>query len=132
MSGSNRRVAGRGRGGRTAGRGGTSHSPPPPPPPPNTLLEDAAAQLANINDSPATQTRQQCLLALHTGANTDSDALQTGANTDLDADIVEHTPTQRRHQQRKQLAVATTRACTVNNNYVQQFFAETGNESDKD
>ena len=102
-------------------------------------MEDAAGQLANIDDSPpSTGTRQQCLLALRSGANTDSDVLQTSANTDWDADIVddapEDTPTRRRHQRRVQLAIATTRACTATNNYMRRLFAaaDTGNDNDSD
>jgi hypothetical protein len=128
MAGNSRqRPTGRGRG---AGRGGASRPPAPHPPPTPTpprrppnpqLVDDAAGHLANIDDSPATRTRRQCLLALHSGVNTDSDALpRTSANTDSDADIVDDDPedtpaTRRRRQRHEQLAMATTRARTATN-----------------
>ena len=135
--------AGRGRG-RGASRGGTSRPPAPHPPPtppaprqtPNPqFVDDAAHLLANINDSPATRTRQQCLIALQSGANADSESLPRAcASTDSDADIVdddpEDTPTRRRRQRREQLAIATNRARTATNNYMRRLFAANTGDDD--
>jgi hypothetical protein len=106
----------------------------PPPAPTQTLnpqlLEGAAAHLANINDSPASRTRQQCLIAIHGGANAASQSLtRTTTNTDnsdndiVDDDELEDTPTRRMRQRREQLALATTRAHTATNNYMRRLFA---------
>jgi hypothetical protein len=133
--------AGRGRG-RGAGRGGNSR-PPAPPAPTQTLnprlVEDAATHLANINDSPASRTRQQCLIAIHGGSNAASQSLpRTSNNTDSDNDIVgddelEDTPTRRRRQRREQLAMATNRARTATNNYMRRLFAaNTGDDDNGD
>jgi hypothetical protein len=142
---------GRGRGGRTgrgrgrgAGQGGNSR-PPAPPAPSETLnpqlLQGAAANLANINDSPASRTRRQCLIAIHGGANGASQSLtRTTTNPDdSDNDIVdddedlEDTPTRRMRQRREQLALATTRARTATNNYMRRLFAaNTGDDDNGD
>ena len=119
--------------------------PPPTPPAPRQtptpqLVDDAAYHLANINDSPATRTRRQCLISLQSGAIADSESLpRTSANTDSDADIVdddpEDTPTRRRSQRREQLAIATTCARTATNNYMRRLFAADtvyDNDSDPD
>ena len=107
----------------------------PPPAPTQTLnpqlLEGAAAHLANINDSPASRTRQQCLIAIHGDANAASQSplTRTTTNTDnsdndiVDDDELEDTPTRRMRQQREQLALATTRARTATNNYMRRLFA---------
>jgi hypothetical protein len=130
--------AGRGRG-RGAGRGGNSRPPAPPAPTQALnpqLLEGAASHLANINDSPASRTRQQCLIAIHGGANAASQSLpRTTTDTDdSDNDIVddelEDTPTRRRRQRREQLAMATNRARTATNNYMRQLFAANTGDND--
>ena len=70
--------ASRGSRGRGAGRGGNS-CPPAPPAPTQTLnpqlVEGAATHLANINDSLASRTRKQCLIAIHGAANAASQSL---------------------------------------------------------
>ena len=137
---------GRGRGGRAgrvrgrgAGRGGNSR-PPAPPAPTQTLnpqlVEGAATLLANINDSPASRTRQQCLIAIHGGANAASQFLprtSTDSDNDIDDEELDDTPTRRRRQRREQLAMATNRARHATNNYMRRLFAaNTGDDDNRD
>ena len=64
---------GRGRTGTTTSRGGAPGRPPPPPPPspPHPALTAVATGISGEN-SPATQTRRQHLLAMQTGSNNDA------------------------------------------------------------
>ncbi len=151
-------AAGRGRAvrGRGGGQGGKVVRivlllllipPPPPPPPPDcppTPPDDGAA-LANIADSPATRTRRQLMLALHSGSNSTADGGGCGglggrggqddqggggANEGSGvAGIVDNSPARRTRQRSAEASHAGTGTAQL---MMQQLYANTDESEEED
>ncbi|KAI2490753.1 hypothetical protein MHU86_23822 [Fragilaria crotonensis] len=85
-AGRRQRGGGAGRSGRGARGGPPPRPPPPPPPPPPPAPPDHAAAAGNsVEDSPATRTRRQLMLALQAGSNS-ADCHDGGRGSRLFAD----------------------------------------------
>jgi hypothetical protein len=131
-------AAGRGRSGQRGGRGGRSgrgaragpRPPPPPPPPPLPPPPDhaAAASANSIEDSPATRTRRQLMLALQSGSHSaDSHGGREGRGRA--ADVIEDSSTRRTRQR---LAVASHVCAPGNADMMQRLFADTDRSEEED
>ena len=110
--------------------------PPPPPPPPRPPPLDnanadeagalsAAAELININDSPATRTRRQLMLAIQGGSNT------AGRRPHSDNNLDDDSPARRTRQRLAQIDGASDNG--AGNNYMRRLFgAQSAPDSDED
>ena len=104
--------------------------PPPPPPPPDNAPADeadtrAAAELTHINDSPATRTRRQSMLAIQGGSNAAGRRHHDGDNFDDDS------PARRTRQRLAQIDGASDNG--AGNAYLRLLFgAQTAADSDED
>jgi hypothetical protein len=129
-------AGGRGRAGRRqrgcAGRSGRGArgGPPPPPPPPPAPPDHAAAAANSVEDSPATRTRRQLMLALQAGSNS-ADCHDGGREgRGRAADVTEDSSTRRRTRQR--LAAASHVSAPANAHMMRRLFADTDGSEEED
>ncbi|KAI2505584.1 hypothetical protein MHU86_8826 [Fragilaria crotonensis] len=129
-AGRRRRGGGAGRSGQGA-RGGPPPRPPPPcpPPPPPAPPDQAAAAANSVEDSPATRTRRQLMLALQAGSNS-ADCHDGGREgRGRAADVTEDSSTRRTRQR---LAAASHVSAPGNAHMMRRLFADTDRSEEED